>query len=287
LIHREAVLLGQSERGPCGITVSIVTYNNPAAEIYKLVHSLSGSTFLRHVVVFDNSPDESLRGVVESAGGKYMRDGRNIGFGAGHNLVLREFLHRTKYHVVVNPDISCSGGVLDFLYEFMERHEEVGLVMPRVVYPDGTEQRLCKQLPGPLDLLIRRFLPNGGGALLAARRARYELRHLDLNRIREVPCLSGCFMFLRASVLHEVGVFDERFFMYLEDVDLCRRIGERHSTVYNPTAVVTHGYAKASYKSLKLLLYHLQSGLRYFAKWGWVLDAQRERLNGKTGELRS
>lgn len=94
-------------------------------------------------------------------------------------------------------------------------------------------------------------------------------------------------MFMRASVLQEVGGFDERFFMYMEDVDLCRRIGARHMTVFNPTVVVTHGYAKASYQNLKLLGYHVQSALRYFGKWGWLLDAQRKRLNGKTGEVPS
>jgi GT2 family glycosyltransferase len=150
---------------------------------------------------------------------------------------------------------------------------------------DGTEQRLCKQLPSPLDLLSRRFLGRLGRALFAAQLDKYELRHLDLGITREIPCLSGCFMFLRSKVLHEVGFFDERYFMYMEDVDLCRRIGAKYETVFYPNVAITHGYAKGSYSSSTLLKYHVQSAIKYFGKWGWIYDSKRQKLNRKTAPL--
>lgn len=73
----------------------------------------------------------------------------------------------------------------------------------------------------------------------------------------------------------KVGGFDERFFMYSEDVDLCRRIGEVSKTMFYPMASVYHGYEKGSYKSWKLLKYHICSAIQYFNKWGWVFDKKR------------
>lgn len=157
--------------------------------------------------------------------------------------------------------------------------------MPKILYADGTEQHLCKQLPSPLDLLSRRFLGGLGKMMFGARLERYELRHLDLGVAREIPCLSGCFMFLRSTALREAGYFDERYFMYMEDVDLCRRIGRRYKTVFYPGAVITHGYAKGSYSNRKLLKYHLQSAIRYFGRWGWIHDPERRRLNRKTAPV--
>lgn len=95
----------------------------------------------------------------------------------------------------------------------------------------------------------------------------------------EVPSLSGCFMFVRIAVLKKVGGFDERYFMYAEDLDLCRRIGKVSRTMYYPNVVVYHEYAKGSYKNRRLLRYHLSSVVKYFNKWGWVWDLDRKIIN--------
>jgi len=139
-----------------------------------------------------------------------------------------------------------------------------------------------KLLPSPIDLFARRFLGRAGKALFKRRWDQYELRDLDLNVVREIPSLSGCFMFMRASVLQETGLFDERYFMYLEDVDLCRRIGRVSQTVFYPYVSIVHGYAKGSYQDSRLLKYHISSAIKYFSKWGWFYDPEREQLNRKT-----
>jgi GT2 family glycosyltransferase len=97
-----------------------------------------------------------------------------------------------------------------------------------------------------------------------------------------VPYLSGCFMLLRTSALIDVGLFDERFFMYPEDVDLTRRIAARYETIFFPHVSVYHEHGAASRKSLKMFAVHFFNMVRYFNKWGWLVDPGRRELNRKT-----
>ena len=94
-----------------------------------------------------------------------------------------------------------------------------------------------------------------------------------------VPSLSGCFMLLRTSVLEAVGLFDENIFMYLEDVDLNRRIHTNYKTIFYPEVSIVHEYAKESYRNKKLLMFHIRSALYYFNKWGWIFDRKRKEVN--------
>ena len=86
-------------------------------------------------------------------------------------------------------------------------------------------------------------------------------------------------MFMRMSVLKSVGGFDERFFLYLEDTDLSRRIGNVAKTIYDPSVAVIHEHQKGSYKSSRLMWVHIQSAVRYFNKWGWFFDRDRRERN--------
>ncbi len=237
---------------------------------------------MSRILTIDNSPTDFLRESVQRSGGEYCHVPENVGFSEGHNRAISQLLPASRYHLIVNPDITCEPQVVDSLFDFMERNIDVGLAMPRVVFPDGREQHLCKLIPNPIDLFMRFALRSLDTSFLKRRRDQYELRHLEMDVPREVPCLSGCFMFLRSSALRDVGLFDSRFFMYMEDVDLCRRVGEKYKTVFYPYVSVTHAYAKGSYSSMKLFGHHLTSGIRYFNKWGWIRDRARQNQNGRT-----
>lgn len=261
------------------VGASIVAYESDAVELVAAIRSVLGSGLRATCTVVDNSASPSLRECVIGAGAAYVHAQTNLGYGAGHNVALRNHVEDSEFCLILNPDVEFSSDVLGALYTFMEKHQEVGLVMPKILYPDGGEQHLCRRLPAPHDLIIRRFLGNGGRAIFRRQIASYELSEIDRDRTWEVPCLSGCFMFVRSSVLKDVGLFDERYFMYMEDFDLCRRIGRRSKTVYYPVGSVKHGYAKGSYANPILLRHHLRSAVRYFAKWGWYLDRERKTLN--------
>jgi len=261
------------------ITASVTTFQTPVSEMSQLLECFQATEPRVVLVVVDNSPTDQLRSLVENSGvAEYRWLGRNIGFGAAHNIAMKQLLHRGRYHLVVNPDIRFGPNVVAELTQLMDLHPEVGQAMPRIEFSDGSEQRLCKLLPTPFDLLLRRFVASN---LFQEQRDRYELRDIDMGVARQVPNLSGCFMFLRSSVVRRTGGFDERYFMYMEDVDLCRRISQVAQTAFFPQVSVVHGYAKGSYRDPKLLVYHLKSSFQYFCKWGWVLDQERKRLNQK------
>jgi GT2 family glycosyltransferase len=260
------------------ISCSIVCYHNSPAQIGKVLGSVRSSQAEVALYVVDNSKDDTLSGVAKQFGATYIHLSHNPGFGAAHNVAMREaFKLGLEYHLVLNPDIIFANNVIPTLFDYMDRHREIGLIMPNVYYPDGQQQYVCKLLPNPVDLMIRRFF--SGLYRFSGRLAWYEMHQSGYDKIMDVPALSGCFMLMRSATLRDTGGFDERFFMYLEDVDLSRRIGRLSRTVYFPYVSVVHEYGKGSYKSLKLLYYHARSAILYFNKWGWFSDLEKETMN--------
>ena len=266
------------------INISIVLYKNKIRQLTNTIQNILKSKFIKRLYLIDNSPTDKLKGFCRlSKQIEYKFNNTNLGFGKAHNIAMRKSIDEdVKYHLVLNPDIYLAEGTLEELYDFMEKNPNTGLVMPRVLYPDGKIQYLCKLLPAPFDLFGRRFLNRGPfKKYIKKRNEMYELRFTGYNKIMEVPYLSGCFMFIRTKVLKKVGLFDERFFMYLEDTDLSRRIHRVAKTIYYPYVHIYHEHQKGSYKNLKLLKIHIESAIKYFNKWGWFNDLERETINRK------
>lgn len=261
------------------INISIVTYLNTNEQIKALIKDtfFSDSVKINKIYLIDNSPINDLNVLVKDYDIEYIHMPQNLGYGAAHNVAIKKSIEdKVKYHVVVNPDIRLDNGVLSKLVSYMEENLDVGLVMPDIRYPDGSRQHLCKLLPTPISLFSRRFLPK---AISNKFDRKYNLLDIDYSQEMNVPLLSGCFMFLRTSVLADVGMFDPRFFMYLEDFDLVRRIHAKYKTIFLPSVKVTHEYAKGSYKNRKLMIYHIKSAVKYFNKYGWILDFHRRKIN--------
>ncbi|MDE5822847.1 MAG: glycosyltransferase family 2 protein [Paramuribaculum sp.] len=259
-------------------TASIVAYHTPQKYLKRLIDSVEQSE-VSVLYVVDNSSNDELHDFLRDYPSiRYIYLGKNLGYGAAHNIAIKRAIELgSKYHVVLNPDVYWEGDVLGRLSDFMDKTPDCGLVMPKIVYPNGKTQYLCKLLPTPIDLIVRRFIP------IKSYQKRldynYELQWCGYDKVMEVPSLSGCFMFMRCSVLKIVGGFDERYFMYAEDLDLCRRIGEVSKTIFYPLVSVVHEYEKGSYKNKQLLKYHIKSVVKYFNKWGWFFDKKRTNKN--------
>jgi len=266
------------------LSVSIVLYHNKKEQVEKVIYSVLNTNLKIRLFLLDNSTYDDLKSLSNIDNRiEYIFNNANLGFGKAHNIALKKSIEKNiPYHLVLNPDVYFEKGVLEELYRFMESNKDVGLVMPKVLYPNGDIQYLCKLLPTPLDLFGRRFLNFGPfRKIIEKRNEVYELRFTGYDKIMEVPYLSGCFMFIRTEVLKKVGLFDERFFMYLEDTDLSRRIHRVSKTIYYPEVSIYHEYGKGSYKNPKLLKYHLDSAMKYFNKYGWLFDKERFEINKK------
>lgn len=260
------------------LNASIVLYNQPAGEIAPLVESLRKSEKVSEVFLIDNSPTEQPE--LKKLDATYIFNGKNIGYGAAHNIAIRQTLQQNiPYHLIINPDIIFDSNILSEIVVFMNNNSNIGLLMPKVYYPNGEIQYLCKLLPTPFDLIFRRFLPQ---KWTMKRTGKFELRASGYNRTIDVPYLSGCFMFLRTEAIQQVGMFDERFFMYPEDIDLTRRIHRRYRTVFYPEVSVIHEHTQGSYINTKLLFIHIKNMIKYFNKWGWIFDKERRKVNKET-----
>lgn len=263
---------------PSEITASIVAYKNNPAFLSKAIDSFIKGTVNSHLYVIDNSPNDSLRDICKHERVSYFFVGKNLGFGTAHNMAIRKALEQNcPYHLVLNPDVFFDEEVVQNLVEFMNAHPNIGHAMPQVLYPDGTPQYLCRLLPSPITLIARRFA--SGMRFIESRNHHYELKFSGYNKIMDVPFLSGCFMLLRTEALKKVGLFDERIFLYTEDLDLTRRIHRHFRTVYYPHVCIYHYHERASYKNFKVLLHHALSAVTYFNKWGWFFDRERKLIN--------
>ena len=257
------------------INVSIVAYRTPFDEIEACINRLRQSGHIGDIYIIDNSPD--FDNTLASLDTVYIHNGKNAGYGTAHNVAIRRSLENgAKYHLVMNSDITFDSNIFDTIVPFLDNHTDIAALMPKAVYPTGEIQRLCRLLPSPADLLCRRTLPK----LLTRKRIyRYEMQRFSYDNIINVPFISGCFMMLRCDALRAVGLFDERYFMYMEDVDLSRRLHRQWRTVFFPQTTIIHMYRRSSSISKRMLIIHFINMCRYFNKWGWFFDKERHQIN--------
>ena len=258
------------------ITASLVAYNTGPEDLERVLSSVLREDVER-VYVIDHSPQEGIEKLLPRDARIYYERRPNLGYGAGHNAAIRMAMRDgADYHAVLNPDIYWEGEIISPLAKYMEENGEVGQMLPKVLYPDGRLQYTCKLIPTPFDLIANRFLP---ASLVRKRLRRFRLEDSGYEKIMNVPYMHGCFMMLRMEALRDVGLFDERFFMYPEDIDLTRRIHEKWKTLFYPSLSLYHAHAAESRKSSKMLRIHIVNMVRYFNKWGWFFDKKRRFYN--------
>lgn len=258
------------------VTVSIVTYKTDLGELRKCLDSLT-SPLVSKIYIVDNSYQKYIADFCNGQENVEYIGSDNVGYGAGHNQALRKIVGTdVKYHLVLNSDVYFSPDVIDKLVEYMDKNGDVAQVQPNVVYPDGEMQYTCRLLPTPANLIFRRFLPKG---MVENMNYRYMLKFWDHKTEANIPYHQGSFMFFRVKCFKKIGVFDERFFMYPEDIDITRRMHKSYRTMFYPNITIVHAHRAASYKSKKMLKIHIVNMIKYFSKWGWIFDRERKNWN--------
>jgi len=261
------------------LTVSIVTYNTKIDELDSCLRSLD-SRAVKTIYVIDNSSQSYIKDYCSTQDRVIYIASENVGYGAGHNQALRRVLAQNdsdcKYHLVLNSDVYFKPEIVERLTEYMDSNEEVAQVQPRIEYPNGKLQYTVRLLPTPANLIFRRFLPYLLGKKMDDK---YVLADWDHKSELDIAYHQGSFMFFRLSAFAKVGLFDERFFMYPEDIDITRRMHKLYKTMYWPKVTIVHAHKAESYKSKKMLKIHMVNMIKYFNKWGWLFDKERSSWN--------
>jgi GT2 family glycosyltransferase len=275
---------------PAALSVSVVTFAPDQTVLQATLDSLvaavrhardSGRLGVVELVLIDNGPDSNALEVVRAAGEGLYQQGEvvrvklraghgNIGYGAGHNLAIRD--STADYHLVLNPDVLVRPDALTQAVEFMASHPNVSALSPRFEDETGEQQFLCKRYPSVLVLFLRGFAPYWTRRAFQRFLDRYEMR--DVTRDRPaigVPIISGAFMFFRRSLLQQLGGFDERYFLYFEDFDLSLRAGKRQPLAYVPEVRVVHLGGHAANKGATHVWMFLRSATDFFSQWRWQL----------------
>lgn len=174
------------------------------------------------------------------------------GFAANHNQAFKRC--HSDFFCVANPDIRLSANPFDHLMTVMN-DARVGLVAPLIINPEGTVEDSARYFPTPLGL-FEKAMGKGDGRF-----------PIDPNRPSAVDWTAGMFMFFRSEAFADVGGFDEGFFLYYEDVDICARLWKAGwKVIVQPTVSVIHDARRASHSNPKYMRWHVSSMMRYFAK---------------------
>ncbi len=249
------------------VSASIVLYNG-FDEASSCIRSVLDATtgVPMHTFLIDNaSPDGAGRKLQEHFGNEatVICSSENLGYGKGHNLCLEQL--SSKYHAVINPDITLTEDAVTALCRYLDEHPDVVMVTPQLRFPDGRVQHIAKRTPNVLALAARQL--NFG--FLKKYENYYLMLDKDLSVPQEIQFCSGCFFVMRTDVFKAIGGFDPAYFMYVEDADITRKAMAHGKVVYLPTTFVYHSWHRAARRRLRPFLMQLRSMARYFAKWGF------------------
>jgi N-acetylglucosaminyl-diphospho-decaprenol L-rhamnosyltransferase len=235
--------------------------------------SLSGGPIQAEVIVVDNA---SADGSAEMAATEFpwvelVRSPRNGGFARGNNQALRRA--RGAAILLLNPDTRMPRGGIADLLDRLRAHPEVGIVGPKLLRPNGSMHLACRRsFPTP-TIAFYRFSGLARLRPASPRFGRYNLTFLDPDLPMEVDSVCGACLLVRRQVVQRIGLLDERFFMYGEDLDWCMRTRQAGWTVrYEPGIVVQHQHGAASRKRALRTTFHFFRAMDLFYRKHYIRE---------------
>ncbi len=261
----------------CDLSIVIISWN--VRELLRLcldsiqesLRGEKGEGLLVETIIFDNgSTDGSADMVREDFPRVHLMESEvNLGFTKGNNLAIGQ--SEGRYILLLNPDTEVVGDALGTMVAYVEAHPRVGALGPQLLNPDGTTQSSRRRFP----TLATAFLESTvlqpwfqGSRILK----RYYLLDRPDDEIQPVDWAVGAALLIRREALHQVGLLDEEFFMYSEELDWCYRLkAQGWEVVYLPTAQVVHQEGRSSEQVLPARHIHFQRSKVLFFKryYGW------------------
>lgn len=266
------------------LDLSIIIVNYNARDfLLKSLKSLFQNQIMESLEVFlvDNA---STDGSVEEVRNHYpqvklITNNQNKGFAAANNQAIKEA--RGRYLMLLNSDAAVGKAALKSMLKFMDSHSEAGAVGPRLIYPDGTPQPSVDFFPNLLTeffhlfrmkrilptTMLRRKVSYVAGPFLGRTVRTYLQTYEDGTNPRQVDCISGACLLVRREVIDKIGLLDENFFMYMEDMDWCirmKRVGFK--IYYLPNVEVLHYVGESGRGDERAFVEHYRSRLYFFTK---------------------
>ncbi|MBT3293216.1 glycosyltransferase family 2 protein [Candidatus Peregrinibacteria bacterium] len=262
------------------VSVIVLSYGGRRArDTVQCVHSLLQQSIADQIeiIVADNHSEDDSIGILRNQlsdleSVSIVEVPQHRGFGRGNNYAS-EFA-KGEYFLVINPDNILEKEGLSKMVSILETDDSIGLIAPKLVYPDGTIRDSFRPFPRAFDVCIKRT----------------PLRHLFPNRMKEytgggiVPetetdydWIAGACFLMKSSLYKDLEGFDPRFFLFFEDIDLCRRIWDKGKrVVFSPNIIAKDGKERLSQGGLitfftkKTVRFHIKSAFQYFWKWRGV-----------------
>ena len=250
------------------LTGSIVLFKESLSDLHKTIDSFLHLPFNKKLYLIDNTATRFYEYVFVNKDIEYIAVENNIGFGSAHNKITNKIKSLSKYHLILNPDVSFREEVIPNLIIELEKDENLSMIAPKVLFPNGIHQYSCRRYPSVQELLARRFF-------LLKRIFKFTIfkgtyRDKNLNKPFFAEYITGCFHLYKTDDFVALNGFDERYFLYMEDVDICKKIDKLgKKKLYFPQEEITHVLKQGSSKSLKLFIIHTSSAIKYFLKWGF------------------
>jgi GT2 family glycosyltransferase len=261
------------------ISAIILNYKTPH-ETLACVDALLAQTISEEIeiIIVDNDSRDSSVEILRSLLGKekpikLMQTEKNIGFSGGNNLGVKTA--SGDYILIVNPDTTLEKDSLEKMFNFLNSRDDIAIVGPQLVFPSGTIRDSYRTFPTILDIIIKRtplsiFFPKRMRDYLQWDKSPYETR--------EVDWLVGACMFIKKDFFEKIGGFDERFFLFFDDTDLCKRCRlNGKKVVYFPEAKGHDSQNRLSSGGMLSFLWkktvriHIISAIKYFWKWRKIL----------------
>ncbi|HUT22334.1 MAG TPA: glycosyltransferase family 2 protein [Candidatus Bipolaricaulota bacterium] len=259
------------------LSIIILTYKSKNLVRFALKDLLASNLPEQtEVIVVDNDSGDGIEDMIEEEYPqvRFIQTGKNSGFAAGNNAGIKAAFG--KYIIIMNPDIFVEDNSIEKLYNYIKEKEGegVGLVAPKLCNPNGSLQHTCYKFHKWSTPLFRRTflskLPFGKKHL-----KKFLMDDWDHNSIREVDWVQGSCFIMRKDLLEQIGCFDEKYFMYVEDMDLCRKINlAGKKVIYYPESKVIHLHRRESNDGKwhqvftnKLTREHIKSWLKYMWKF--------------------
>lgn len=246
----------------------IISYNNSAVivdcidSIYKTVKGIEHEI----IVVNNSASDDGIKAVKQNfSKTKLIQNEINVGFAKANNQAAK--LAKGDILLFLNPDIILTGGAVSSMLTYYNSNQNIGVLGPKMFNIDGTLQYSCRSFPGVWTGLFNRYslmsklFPNNRYT------KNYLLVDFDHNETKEVDWLSGSCMMISRSIFLKVGLFDENYFIFNEDVDLCKRIKTHgYKIIYYPNSKVYHHITSSNARVSSKVIIKRHLGMSYYFK---------------------